>query len=132
MSVAPPIRQPLPPKSLGSSPAAAAMAFTTLRESADDHGDTPSAPAKSGVRLGLPNVRSVSGTECTRSSHMIRSASYAHMPSAPLGPPRCRLRIGIGTALARAAVSLIGTTCMRAHSCPSLTAAGGIHCTEAH
>eukprot|EP00965_Chrysotila_dentata_P162011 5349919-Pleurochrysis_carterae.AAC.1 len=44
ISVAPPIRQPLPPKSPGSSPAAAAMAFTTLRESADDHGVVPSAP----------------------------------------------------------------------------------------
>eukprot|EP00965_Chrysotila_dentata_P013406 443718-Pleurochrysis_carterae.AAC.2 len=26
----------------------------------------------------------------------------------------------------------MGTTCMSAHSCPSLTAAGTIHCTEAH
>eukprot|EP00965_Chrysotila_dentata_P166054 5482840-Pleurochrysis_carterae.AAC.1 len=59
------------------------MAFTTLRESADDHGAAPSAPTKSGVRLGRPNVRSDSSTEGALSSHMIRSASYAHMPSAP-------------------------------------------------
>eukprot|EP00965_Chrysotila_dentata_P202956 6181427-Pleurochrysis_carterae.AAC.1 len=108
------------------------MAFTTLRESADDHGDAPSAPVNSGVRLGFPNVRSVASTEGARSSHMIRNASYAHMPSAPRGPSRCRLRSGIGTALARAAASLMGTTWMSAHSCPSLTAPGDIHCTEAH
>eukprot|EP00965_Chrysotila_dentata_P130067 4299662-Pleurochrysis_carterae.AAC.1 len=41
----------------------------------------------------------------------MRSASYAHMPSVPLAPPRWRRRSGIGTALARAAVSLMGTTC---------------------
>eukprot|EP00965_Chrysotila_dentata_P056766 1883609-Pleurochrysis_carterae.AAC.1 len=58
MSVAPPIRHPFPPNSLGSSPAAAAMAFTTRRESVEDHGETPSAPTNNGVRLGSPNVRS--------------------------------------------------------------------------
>eukprot|EP00965_Chrysotila_dentata_P075343 2488331-Pleurochrysis_carterae.AAC.2 len=75
MSVAPPIRQPFPPKSAGSSPAAAAIAFTTLRESADDHGDTPSSPTKRGVWLGRPNVRSSGGTWVFRSSHTARSAS---------------------------------------------------------
>eukprot|EP00965_Chrysotila_dentata_P186912 6171089-Pleurochrysis_carterae.AAC.2 len=86
------------------------MDFTTLRESVDVHGEMPSAPTKSGVRLGAPNVRSSSGTPDTRSSHMIHSASYAHMRSAPRRPPRCRLRSGVGVALARADVSLIGTT----------------------
>eukprot|EP00965_Chrysotila_dentata_P136405 4510973-Pleurochrysis_carterae.AAC.1 len=78
-SVAPPMRHPFPPNSSGSRPAAAAMAFTTLRESAEDHGDVPSAPTKSGVRLGAPKVRSAGGTVGARSSHTIRSASYAHM-----------------------------------------------------
>eukprot|EP00965_Chrysotila_dentata_P080273 2648364-Pleurochrysis_carterae.AAC.1 len=66
MSVAPPMRHPFPLKSLGSIPAAAAMALTSLRESADDHGDTPSAPTKSGERLGLPKVRSSGGTSGAR------------------------------------------------------------------
>eukprot|EP00965_Chrysotila_dentata_P200916 6180260-Pleurochrysis_carterae.AAC.1 len=131
MSVAPSIRHPLPPKSSGSRPAAAAMAFTTLSESVDDHGDTPSAPTKSGVALGIPKVRSAAGTEGARSSHIMRSASYAHIPSAPRGPSRCRLRSGIGVAFARTAASLMGTTWISAHSCPSLTVAGCIHCTDA-
>eukprot|EP00965_Chrysotila_dentata_P115933 3832422-Pleurochrysis_carterae.AAC.1 len=63
------------------------MAFTTLRESVDDHADSPSAPTKSGVRLGAPKVRSVGGIMSARSSHTMRSALYAHMPSAPLAPP---------------------------------------------
>eukprot|EP00965_Chrysotila_dentata_P017702 588505-Pleurochrysis_carterae.AAC.1 len=54
------------------------------------------------------------------------------MQSAPLGPPRLRLRSGVGVTMARAAASLMGTTWMSAHSCQSLTAAGCIHCTEAH
>eukprot|EP00965_Chrysotila_dentata_P110376 3646657-Pleurochrysis_carterae.AAC.2 len=132
MSVAPPMRHPFSPKSLGSISSAAAMALTTLRESTDDHGDTPSAPTKSGEQLGLPKVRSSSETSGARSSHMMRRASYAHMPSAPRGPPRCRLRSSVGVAFARALASLMGTICTRAHSCPSLTAAGRIHCTEAN
>eukprot|EP00965_Chrysotila_dentata_P125321 4143376-Pleurochrysis_carterae.AAC.1 len=77
ISVAPPMRHPFPPNSPdGSSPAAAAMAFTTLRESVEDHhGDTPSAPTNSGVRLGIPNVRSACGTRGARFSHMMHNAS---------------------------------------------------------
>eukprot|EP00965_Chrysotila_dentata_P010664 346833-Pleurochrysis_carterae.AAC.1 len=78
------------------------MALTTLRDSVDDHGDTPSAPTKSGQRLGLPKLRSACGTEGARSSHMMRRASYAHRRSAPLLPPLCRLRSGIGMAFAHA------------------------------
>eukprot|EP00965_Chrysotila_dentata_P033137 1104110-Pleurochrysis_carterae.AAC.1 len=76
-------------------------------------------------------VRSAGGTVGASSSHTIRSASYAHMPSAHRNLPRWPRRSGIGVALAHAAASLMGTTWSSAHSCPSLTAAGCIHCTEA-
>eukprot|EP00965_Chrysotila_dentata_P000891 28402-Pleurochrysis_carterae.AAC.3 len=95
MSVAPPIRNPFPPNLSGSCPAVAAMAFTTLRESAEDHGDTPTAPTKSCVRLGVLEVRSSRGTRDARSSHMMRflrviSAHAICFPLPALLPPAQR------------------------------------------
>eukprot|EP00965_Chrysotila_dentata_P205473 6182976-Pleurochrysis_carterae.AAC.1 len=126
------MRHALPSESFGSKPAPVAIAWARRLESAADHGDAPSTPVNSGVRLGVPNVRSCTGTLSARSSHVILKASNAHRGSTPRAPPLWRRRRGIGVAFLRTAVSLIGTTCTRAHSWPSLTADGCIHCTEAH
>eukprot|EP00965_Chrysotila_dentata_P037293 1240877-Pleurochrysis_carterae.AAC.1 len=74
-SVAPPMRQLLPPKCFGSMPHASAMRFARSAESFVVHGVPSSAAVKSGVLLALPRVRSRLGTACTRSSHIAQSAS---------------------------------------------------------
>eukprot|EP00965_Chrysotila_dentata_P133102 4401060-Pleurochrysis_carterae.AAC.1 len=78
-----------------------------------------------GVRLFLPNVLPAAGTSGARSSHMARSASYAHTWSVPRPRPlpRCLRRTGTGTALLRADASLIATTWL--HHYPLLPFARG-------
>eukprot|EP00965_Chrysotila_dentata_P183793 6068712-Pleurochrysis_carterae.AAC.1 len=72
-SVAPPIRQHLPPKLAGSSPAAAAILFATLRDVAVDHGARPLSSVKKGVLL--PDLHCAAGTSASRASHAARRAS---------------------------------------------------------
>eukprot|EP00965_Chrysotila_dentata_P104701 3458073-Pleurochrysis_carterae.AAC.1 len=74
-SVAPPMRQLLPPKSFRSMPHAAAMRFASSAESLVVQADVSSAAINSGVLLGMPCVRSRCGTVCTWSSHTAHSAS---------------------------------------------------------
>eukprot|EP00965_Chrysotila_dentata_P175559 5795715-Pleurochrysis_carterae.AAC.1 len=62
MSVAPPMRQHLPPNASVSSSSTAAMAFASRRESIVVHGVVSSSPVNSGVLLLLPKVRSAVGT----------------------------------------------------------------------
>eukprot|EP00965_Chrysotila_dentata_P154092 5092825-Pleurochrysis_carterae.AAC.1 len=47
-SVAPPVRQHLPPNSVGSMPQAAVMRLASLREAVLDHAETPSSAVKKG------------------------------------------------------------------------------------
>eukprot|EP00965_Chrysotila_dentata_P257421 6212884-Pleurochrysis_carterae.AAC.1 len=50
-SVAPPMRQHLPPNSAGSMPHAAAMRLASLREVVLDHAEMPSSAVKKGIVL---------------------------------------------------------------------------------
>eukprot|EP00965_Chrysotila_dentata_P101784 3360352-Pleurochrysis_carterae.AAC.1 len=101
MSVAPPMRQHLPPNSFGSRPTAAAISFASARECLVGHGVTPSFAVKNGVSLRRPKVHSLAATVCSRSCHVVRSASYVHMASSPQLPPLRRRRTGIGVGLCR-------------------------------
>eukprot|EP00965_Chrysotila_dentata_P065850 2181497-Pleurochrysis_carterae.AAC.1 len=75
MSVAPPMRQHLPPNSSGSNPHAVAMRFARRREVAVVHADTPSSSVKNGVALVPPGSRSAAGTRSARVTQAARSAS---------------------------------------------------------
>eukprot|EP00965_Chrysotila_dentata_P048461 1607696-Pleurochrysis_carterae.AAC.1 len=75
-SVAPPMRQHLPPKLSASRPISAAYLFASALESSDEsHALVPPSVVKSGTMLGCPAVRSATAMRCCRSSHNLRSAS---------------------------------------------------------
>eukprot|EP00965_Chrysotila_dentata_P141448 4675314-Pleurochrysis_carterae.AAC.1 len=74
-SVAPPMRQHLPPNSLASRPNAAAISLASSRDCFVVQGVTPSFAVKNGVSLRLPNVRSLAGTACAHSFQTVRVAS---------------------------------------------------------
>eukprot|EP00965_Chrysotila_dentata_P004476 145618-Pleurochrysis_carterae.AAC.2 len=132
MSVAPPILNDFPPNSAASRPSVAAIRRASARESVEVHA-APSSATNSGVVLGLPNERSLSVTVDTLSTHIVRNASKGHGgSSSPVLPPFRLRRNGIGVAFWRTSVSLMGTTCTKAHSCPPLATNGLIYLMDAH
>eukprot|EP00965_Chrysotila_dentata_P011396 372533-Pleurochrysis_carterae.AAC.2 len=128
MSVAPPMRQAFPPNSSGAMSNAVAISLAKVRDCVELHA-RPSGARNIG---SWPDPPWPARSRAPLSSHRMRSASYAQSGSLPAGPCILRLRRGVGTALFLASPSLIPTTRMIAHSCPSLDADGRIQSTELH